>query len=307
MGASDYGDYLHVSTIPDMISLGRSYQLTAKPKVAITEPVRALALKLTTGKTTERQRVRALHHWVASNIRYVQVALGNGRLVPHGAEEILHNRYGDCKDHVVLLEVLLAAVGIESSPALISSGSTYTLSSIGAHGAIDHVITYVPGLDLYLDSTDRFSPFGTLPYSVMDKPVVLTALGRMGRTPPTKLESEVVRVDVTLKMGPDGSMEGRSSATLSGVAERSSRVSRFNAKASPEEDVVKELLPQARKIVAKGFRENSVVYRGVMGGQWDGGLAIQSALKDLINGGKAYAKLPEELPPETPLNVIDDE
>ena len=242
VGASDYGDYLHVSTMPDMISLGRSYQLTAKPKVAITEPVRALALKLTTGKTTERQRVRALHHWVASNIRYVQVALGNGRLVPHGADEILHNRYGDCKDHVVLLEVLLAAVGIESSPALISSGSTYTLSSIGAHGAIDHVITYVPGLDLYLDSTDRFSPFGTLPYSVMDKPVVLTALGRMGRTPPTKLESEVVRVDVTLKMGPDGSMEGRSSATLSGVAERGSRVSRFNAKASPEEDVVKELL-----------------------------------------------------------------
>lgn len=73
------------------------------------------------------------------------------------------------------------------------------------------------------------------------------------------------------------------------------------------EDAMKELLPKAREIVAKGFRENSVVYRGVMGGQWDGGLAIQSALQDLINGGKAYAKLPEELPPETPLNVIDDE
>ena len=73
------------------------------------------------------------------------------------------------------------------------------------------------------------------------------------------------------------------------------------------EDVVKELLPQARKIVAKGFRENSVVYRGVMGGQWDGGIAIQKALKDLVNGGKTYAKLPEELPPETPQNMIDDE
>jgi hypothetical protein len=34
---------------------------------------------------------------------------------------------------------------------------------------------------------------------------------------------------------------------------------------------------------------------------------MQNALQDLINGGKAYAKLPEELPPETPLNVIDDE
>lgn len=67
------------------------------------------------------------------------------------------------------------------------------------------------------------------------------------------------------------------------------------------------LLPEARKIVAKGFRENSVVYRGIMGGQWDNGLAVQLALKELINGQEDYAKLPEELPPETPLNVIDDE
>lgn len=242
VGNSDYGDYLRVSTMPDMIALGRAYQATAQPKVTVSEAIRALALKLTAGKTEERERVRALYHWVARNIRYVSVSLGSGRLVPHEASEILHNRYGDCKDHVVILEALLAAVGIDSSPALINAGSTYTLSRVGTHGALNHVITYVPSLDLYLDSTDRFSPFGTLPYPVMDKPVVLTALGRMGRTPVAKPESELVRVDVTLQMGPDGSMEGRSAATLTGVAERSSRIARFNAKTSPEEDNVKELL-----------------------------------------------------------------
>lgn len=73
------------------------------------------------------------------------------------------------------------------------------------------------------------------------------------------------------------------------------------------EEMMNNLLPEARKIVAKGFRENSVVYRGIMGGQWDNGLAVQLALKELINGQEDYAKLPEELPPETPLNVIDDE
>ena len=70
---------------------------------------------------------------------------------------------------------------------------------------------------------------------------------------------------------------------------------------------MKELLPKAREIAAKAYREGSVVYRGVLGGQFDGGIAVKAALQDLINGGKAYAKLPEELPPETPLNVIDDE
>lgn len=68
-----------------------------------------------------------------------------------------------------------------------------------------------------------------------------------------------------------------------------------------------KLLPEARLKVAKTYREGSVVYRGILGGQWDGGEAVQSALKDMVNAGEDYARLPEELPPETPLNAIDDE
>jgi len=73
------------------------------------------------------------------------------------------------------------------------------------------------------------------------------------------------------------------------------------------EDAMTKLLPEAREKVAKAYKEGSVVYRGVIGGQWDGGELVQSALRDLINAGEDYARLPEELPPETPLNAIDDE
>jgi len=70
---------------------------------------------------------------------------------------------------------------------------------------------------------------------------------------------------------------------------------------------MESLLASAREIVAKAYREGSVVWRGVMGGQWDRGELVQTALKDIINAGDDYARLPEELPPETPLNAIDDE
>lgn len=70
---------------------------------------------------------------------------------------------------------------------------------------------------------------------------------------------------------------------------------------------MESLLTSAREIVAKAYREGSVVWRGVIGGQWDRGELVQSALKDIINAGDDYARLPEELPPETPLNAIDDE
>ena len=66
-------------------------------------------------------------------------------------------------------------------------------------------------------------------------------------------------------------------------------------------------LQEAREKVAKTYLEGSVVYRGILGGQFDNGDLVQTALREIINAGGDYARLPEELPPETPLNAIDDE
>jgi hypothetical protein len=66
-------------------------------------------------------------------------------------------------------------------------------------------------------------------------------------------------------------------------------------------------LQEAREKVAKTYLEGSVVYRGILGGQFDNGELVQTALREIINAGGDYARLPEELPPDTPLNTIDDE
>ena len=237
-----YADYLFVSTMPDMVSLGKIANTFFQPNIEVTDEIRQLAVELTEGKTDERAKVKALYLWVAQHIRYVSIALRDGRLVPHRALEILTNRYGDCKDHVVLLESLLTAVGISSSPALINAGSSYEFTKIGVHYPINHVITYVPSLDLYLDSTDRFAPFGTLPHADMDKPVVLIALGMLGRTPRMIAEEHATKVDVVMSIRADGSISGNSAATMTGISENSSRTVRFEKKSEPEETVVKGLL-----------------------------------------------------------------
>lgn len=66
-------------------------------------------------------------------------------------------------------------------------------------------------------------------------------------------------------------------------------------------------LQEAREKVAKAYLEGSVVYRGILGGQFDNGELVQTALREIINAGGDYVRLPEELPPDTPLNTIDDE
>ena len=67
------------------------------------------------------------------------------------------------------------------------------------------------------------------------------------------------------------------------------------------------LLEKARLKVASNYKTNSVVYNGILGGQFDKGRLVQDALKELINAGDDYSRLPEERPPETPMNAIDDE
>ncbi|MGB4560036.1 MAG: transglutaminase-like domain-containing protein [Burkholderiaceae bacterium] len=242
VGLMHYADYLFVSTMPDMLALGRVAKKFFEPHVAVNDEIRTLAQRLTQGAADDRAKAKALYEWVAQNIRYVSIALGDGRLVPRPASNVLHNRYGDCKDHVVLLESLLTAVGIRSSPAMINLGPDHIFSKIGAHYPINHVITYVPSLDLYLDSTDPFAPFGTLPSGDLDKPVVLTALDRIGHTPKMKSEENTSRVQVSMNIGPDGTIAGTSNAQMTGYFENNSRLKRFSNQSRPEEVEVKDLL-----------------------------------------------------------------
>ena len=240
--AGEYAPIVNVSTYPDMVALGKAYQDAAAPMAQISERVRALAGKVTKGLSGDGAKVKALDHWVARNIRYVAVTLGHGGLIPHPADQVLANRYGDCKDHAILMQALLSAIGIESSAALVNSGSAYTLAKVGTIGPPNHVITYVPTLGIYVDSTDQFSPYGTLSFEVMDKPTVLTALGRLGRTPSTKADQNVVRTSIEMKIRQDGTIEGHSAATMTGILESGSRANRFYAQSTAEDQVVKKLL-----------------------------------------------------------------
>ena len=137
MWAGDYAPILYVSTYPDMIAVGKAYADAAAPMAKITDRIQSLADEVTKGLTDDAAKVKALDHWVAKNIRYVAVTLGHGGLIPHPADQVLANRYGDCKDHAILMEALLAAVGIQSSTALVNAGTAYTLANSWSHCATE--------------------------------------------------------------------------------------------------------------------------------------------------------------------------
>jgi hypothetical protein len=118
---------------------------------------------------------------------------------------------------------MLRAVGIESSPGLINLGDAYGLPELAVSNPINHVITYVPSLDLYVDSTAQFAAVGTLPTGDSNKPVIITATGELKRTPPQAPTRDGVRVLSRMVMLSDGRIKGESAMHYGGTYAISSR------------------------------------------------------------------------------------
>jgi len=239
---SDFAPGFAATSFASWEDLGRAYQARARPMAEVTDGIRAQALKIVGDATQTREKVRRLYHWVSRNIRYLGVYAGTGGYVPHAASDVLANRHGDCKDHVVLLEALLRAVGVESSPALVNSGAAFKLPRLASSTPLNHVITFVPELDLYLDSTSEFSPIGHLPEQVLDKPTVLTALGRLGRTRASNPDQDFARTRVWIALQSDGRMSGRSDTQTGGLYEVRSRYSQFKRSNREANDVANAVL-----------------------------------------------------------------
>jgi hypothetical protein len=239
---SDFAPAVHVTTFADRSALATAYQAGARPKTEPTPAIRALAQELTAGATTEHDKVRRLYNWVSRQIRYVSLEIGAGGYIPHPAQSILDHRYGDCKDHVVLLEALLRAVGIESTPALVNSGRAMRLPQLTLLTPFNHVITYVPSLDLYLDSTARFAPIGTLPDEVMDKPVLLTATGQVARTPKSSPATEFTHTRAWMQVLASGEVWGSTLAVMGGSEQVDSRSVQFDNLGKSSEDLARRYL-----------------------------------------------------------------
>ncbi|RKP55657.1 DUF3857 domain-containing transglutaminase family protein [Pararobbsia silviterrae] len=195
---ASYGDRLLVTTVPDYATFAATYREGARDPSATDPRVLALAATLTRHLDDPRDKARAIYDWVRANIRYVALLLGETAAQPHRVVDILANRYGDCKDHVALFGALLSAAGIRNEPALLNLGAVYTLPSVPGYGgnAINHVIVWMPDLQLFADSTAGGTAFGFLPLSVMDRPALLVDDGLLVRTPATQPLGRTARLQI---------------------------------------------------------------------------------------------------------------
>jgi len=199
---------LLASTYKAPLQLATAFSQQLNARLVLTDELRKTAEQITQDAVTEKQKVAAIHRWIRKNIRYVAVYLGAGGWVPHDVGWILKNAYGDCKDHVLLMQALLKAVGIEAVPVLINTTNNYELAELPM--GFNHCIIYVPDLDLFADPSDSRIPLEALPWADSDKPVVVALAdgAKLMRTPVFTSTSNRVTVRTHLEITKGGKATG---------------------------------------------------------------------------------------------------
>jgi tetratricopeptide (TPR) repeat protein len=205
---------VELSSFQSWEEVGKWFGGLVAPQMQVTPVIQAKAEELTRGKASESEKIQALYEFVSQHFRYIGVSLGQGRYTPHRAEDVLANRYGDCKDKHTLFAALLSAIGIKAYPALLASSMKLD-SDFPSPGLFDHVVTAIPQGDsfLFLDTTPELAAYGYLVTPLRDKSALVipsNATARLVRTPknPPGANGEEFRMDASLDA--EGTLEGKS-------------------------------------------------------------------------------------------------
>ncbi len=257
--AADKGIYnigdspaLYISTFKSYKEIVDAYGARALPKAEVTERVKKLAAEIVDDKKPPEMQARSFYDWVAKNISYGGNCIGIGAVVPRDLSTVLDNRMGDCKDHATLLQALLASRNIESEQALISAGETYQLPDVPVVSSVNHVINYIPKMNLFIDATSSDTPFGMLPMSLGEKPVLLVSHYREGiKTPSTAQYGHEQTMTTRITIKSDGTATGDVVWSLKGIPATMARAV-MRVFPSGQEDFLAEKMLEAQGMHGRG-------------------------------------------------------
>ena len=220
---------LRYSSIDDWKDVYLWYKELAKGRYTPDAQIEEKVQQLTENLTTEAEKIRALYHFVAANIRYVGIELGQSAYQPSPATEVFQVQYGDCKDKTTLLISMLDLVGIQAYPVLISVAPYEQVdATLPALNQFNHMIAAIPtGANTYiwLDPSSTTCNYGNLPYSTQGRTgfLISDTHGQFVKTPVFPSESNRLVSTTNMTLNNQGAVEGTLHIRTSGQYDLNTR------------------------------------------------------------------------------------
>lgn len=180
---------------PDLVS---DYLDALQPRLEWPADFRDLAARVTQGATNLEQKIAAVALHVQTNYTYKAIEFGRRARDPQSLQDILRNKYGDCKDHALLTQQLLKAAGVPASLALVSFDSVLR-QDLPSLDQFNHMLVYVPGgpHDRFLDCTAKSADLTadwTLELSGRTALILEKDAPRFIQVPPYPTNANVIRL-----------------------------------------------------------------------------------------------------------------
>ena len=205
---------LRYSSIKDWDSVYTWYKDLAKGRYTPDADIAAKVQQLTDNLMTEDAKIRAIYHFVATNIRYVGIELGQSAYQPSPATEVFQMQYGDCKDKTTLLISMLDLAGIKAYPVLLSVAPYERIdTTLPSLSQFNHMVTAIPTSPdtyIWLDPTSTTCSYGDIPYNTQGRTgfLISDTHGEFVETPVYPPESNRLVSTTELTLDNDGSVQG---------------------------------------------------------------------------------------------------
>ncbi len=171
----------HGQSLETWSDMGKWYTGLTQGRWATSPEIKRQVAALTASQPTLLGKIQAVAGFVQSDVRYVAIELGIGKMQPHTAAEVFMHRYGDCKDKVTLLGAMLKELGVDSSYLLVNTQRGAINESTPPNLGFNHVIIAIRlpaevedprllavithprlGRLLIFDPTETYTPIGLL-------------------------------------------------------------------------------------------------------------------------------------------------
>ena len=145
----------------------RLYNMAGNDK----EKIKATMTRVTDGVSGDLEKIKAIYYFVQDKIRYIAYEDGYSGYIPASAQDVLFNKYGDCKGMANLLTEMLKLAGFDAHFTWIGTRALPYSQSLPALCVNNHAITtlYYKGKEYFLDATEKYVPFGENAYRIQGK------------------------------------------------------------------------------------------------------------------------------------------
>ena len=170
----DHMPYVALSGTPRSWSeLGAEYLGEITEPLELDHDVCELSEMLIEAFEDRDTQIAALAHFVQTELTYKGIEFGRRGRIMLPAPQTLRNRYGDCKDHSLLLWQLLRCADVPAELALVNSrGRVHR--ELPSLDQFDHMVVYLPEDGRVIDATDKDGDFRReVPWGLAGKQILV--------------------------------------------------------------------------------------------------------------------------------------